>query len=97
MSRSWWTEPLGQRRRDVADESNEEVLPTPTPEIDALDPFGLESPSLVDGFQFSFGEEMRLVAQGWNAPGIVMHPTGGLVMYIGTIPFPEITRAASVP
>lgn len=47
--------------------------------------------------QSGFGEEVRLVVQGWNAPGIVMHPTGGLVMYIGTIPFPEITRAASVP
>jgi len=38
-----------------------------------------------------------VVAYGRNAPGIVMHPTGSLVMYIGTIPFTEITRAARVP
>ncbi len=39
----------------------------------------------------------RSACQGRNAPGIVMHPIGGLAMYIGTIPFPEIRRAAVVP
>src|SRR3970040_2048400 len=28
---------------------------------------------------------------------MVMHPTGVVAMYIGTTPFPEVTRASNVP